>query len=90
MDAAASFACVFGQPFQIEAVVLASKEADLAAIAVLNQVEGNARQGETRTARHGRDRWREEKEASRKPWSVPYYAIMLVLCMFLSMGTESS
>ena len=34
------------------------------------------RQGETRTARHGRDRWREEKEASRKPWSVPYYALL--------------
>jgi len=52
MDAAALRFRMFCQPFQVETVVFFSKEAGLAVVAALDDVQRNAREQETGTTRH--------------------------------------
>lgn len=53
VDTATGLACVFTQPVEVIAVVLVSEEAGPPVVAALDDVQGNVRQRQASSARHG-------------------------------------
>jgi len=68
---------VLSQPIQIAKIVLIDKEARLAVIATLDEVNGHIWQCDAGTARHGEPSFYCDGCSLAeiiKPWSVPYYS----------------
>jgi hypothetical protein len=53
VNATPRFLRILAKPIQIEAIVLVGKESRLAIVTALDDVEGNARKGDSGTTRHG-------------------------------------
>src|SRR3990167_1112496 len=77
MNPAASLIGVLSQPIQIAKIILIGKEARLAVIATLDEVNGHIWQCDAGTARHGEPSFYYDECSLAeiiKPWSVPYYS----------------